>query len=88
MPRRESAQLNIRSAFARRRVSELARRTGMTATEVVEEALRAYVPPGEPKVVGTLVRRGPVLVQPAGKQRKVTLVEAEAVLEAVRSREP
>jgi hypothetical protein len=87
MPRRNAAQLNIRSAFARQRVRELARRTGMTATEVVEDALRGYVPPTEPKAVGTLVRRGPLLVRPATRKRKVTLAEVEAALEAVRGRE-
>jgi hypothetical protein len=87
MPRRDATQLNIRSAFARQRVHELARRTGMTATQIVEDALRGYVPSTEPKAVGTLVRRGPLLVRPADKRRKVTSAEAEAALEAVRSRD-
>ena len=30
----------------------------MTATQVVEDALRAYTPPGAVRAVGALVRRG------------------------------
>lgn len=88
MSRRNVAQLNIRSAFARDRVREVARRTGMTATEIVEDALRGYVPPAEPRAVGPLVRRGPLLVFPASKKRKIKLSEAESALAAVRRRLP
>jgi hypothetical protein len=86
MPRRNATQLNIRSAFARERVREIARRTGMTATEIVEDALRGYVPMVEPEVVGNLVRRGPLLVLPIGRRRKVKLAEANAALDATRER--
>jgi hypothetical protein len=88
MPRRNTAQLNIRSAFVREKVRDVVRRTGMTATEVVEDALRGYVPMAEPQAVGTLVRRGPILVRPARKGQKVTQAQAEAALEVVRSRKP
>jgi hypothetical protein len=60
----------------------------MTATEIVEDALRGYIPPAEPHAVGPLVRRGPLLIFPAGKKRKIRLSEAEAALDAVRSRIP
>jgi hypothetical protein len=83
MPRTEPTQLNVRSSFARRRVHELVRQTGMTATEIVEDALRGYVPPASAAGVGRLVRRGPVLVCPASG-RKVTLAEANAALKTVR----
>jgi hypothetical protein len=86
MPRRDSAQLNIRSAFAHARAHEIARRTGMTATEVVEDALRGYVPAAGPTPVGTLVRRGPVLVRPATGGRRVSLKQANAALDAARDR--
>ena len=86
MPRSDNAQLNIRSAYARARAHEIARRTGMTATEVVEDALRGYVPPAGPERVGGLVRRGPVLVKPSGG-RSVTRREADEALEAVRGRD-
>ena len=86
MPRAQSAQFNIRSAFVRKRVHELAKLTGMTATQVVEDALRGYVPPGQPVPVGRLVRKGPLLVIPA-HGRKITLAEANAALEAVRMRD-
>lgn len=85
MPRKDNAQLNIRSAFARARAHEIACRTGMTATEVVEDALRGYEPPasGPAEQVGTLVRRGPLLVQPA-HGRRVSHAEAEQALDASR----
>lgn len=64
MPRAVRDQFNIRSAFARQRAHEIAQQTGMTASQVVEEALRAYAPaPAEP--VGRLVRKGRLLVMPA-----------------------
>ena len=85
MSRREAAQLNIRSTFARDRVRELARRMGMTATEIVEDALRGYIPPSEYRAVGALVQRGPLLVFPAGRKRMISLPEAQAALETVRS---
>ena len=86
MPRADNAQLNIRSAYARNRVREIASRTGMTATEVVEDALRGYVPPAAPEPVEGLVRRGPVLVKLAQGQH-VTFDEADQALQAVRDRE-
>ena len=85
MPRADNAQLNIRSAYARNRAREIARRTGMTTTEVVEEALRGYVPPAAFEPVHGLVRRGRVLVKPA-QGRHVTQEEADQALEAVRGR--
>lgn len=85
MPRVERVQLNIRSSFARKRAHELARQTGMTTTEVVEEALRGYVPPAATARLGRLVRRGPVLVMPT-LGRKVSLKETNAALDAVRER--
>jgi hypothetical protein len=84
MSRQDTAQLNIRSAFARQRAHEIARRTGMTATEVIEDALRGYVPATEPTQVGALVRRGPVLVRPASDRRRVSLAEANQALAAAR----
>lgn len=86
MSRTENIQLNVRSAFARARAQELARLTGMTATQVVEDALRGYVPPGTAAKVGKLVKRGPILVRPSGGAR-VSLEEANAALEAARERD-
>lgn len=86
MPRADNAQLNIRSAYARNRAREIARRTGMTTTEIVEDALRGYVPPVAPEPVEGLVRRGRVLVKPA-QGRHVTQDEADQALEAVRGRD-
>ncbi|SDC26645.1 hypothetical protein SAMN05444678_102133 [Sphingomonas sp. YR710] len=85
MSRTISTQFNVRSSFARQRAHELARQTGMTATQIVEEALRAYVPP-KTAPVGRLVRRGSILVLP-GSGRTITLEGANAALEAVRNRD-
>ncbi len=87
MPRVDNTQLNIRSAYARNRAREIARRTGMTTTEIVEDALRGYVPPAVSQPVDGLVRRGPVLVKLAQGGRHVTQNEADQALEAVRERD-
>jgi hypothetical protein len=86
MARTENAQLNVRSAYARKRTQELAKLTGMTATEVVEDALRGYVPPAPIVAAGKLVRRGAILVRPADG-RKVSLKKANAALDASRERD-
>ncbi|PZU06550.1 MAG: hypothetical protein DI606_17905 [Sphingobium sp.] len=84
MGRVENIQLNVRSAFARDRVHALSRLTGMTASEVIEDALRGYVPPGVPANTGKLVRRGALLVRPSG-DKPVSLESANEALD--RSRE-
>jgi hypothetical protein len=86
MSRVDQVQFNVRSAFARTRAHELAKLTGMTATQVVEEALRSYAPPGAASETGRLVRRGPILVRPADG-KLVTLAEADTALNAVRERD-
>lgn len=84
MARTESTQLNIRSRFARERAAMLARKTGMTTTQVVEEALRAYLPPSDGEVSARLVRKGAILVKPAGESR-VSLHDANSMLDEVRA---
>lgn len=82
---RPDPQLNIRSAYARQRAATLAHATGMTATQVVEEALRAYTPPLAAHRVappGMLERRGALLVRPGGAA--VSLAAANAALNAAR----
>ena len=81
MSRRASPQLNVRSSFARDRAAALSLATGMSTTQIVEEALRAYTPPVA-SVPGKLVRRGELLVRPGGE--RVTLDEANAALDASR----
>lgn len=66
------------------RFDEIAQRTGMTATEVIEDALRGYVPDTEQKPVGTLVRRGPLLVLPGLARLCVSLREASEALDVGR----
>lgn len=85
MARTESQQLNIRSRFARERAAVLAHETGMTTTQVVEEALRAYVPPPPDPASPRLIRKGPILVLSSQGRRVVTLEEANAMLEATRT---
>ncbi len=86
MGRADQTQFNVRSAFAKARARELAALTGMTVTQIVEDALRGYVPPGGEKTVGRLVRKGPLLVMPS-QGRKITLEETNAEIEAGRNRE-
>jgi hypothetical protein len=86
MARSARVQLNVRSTFARERARELAKLTGMTATQVVEEALRAYSPPGGASAPGRLVRRGPILVRPSNGET-ISLADAEAALNDVRRRD-
>jgi hypothetical protein len=83
MARTANTQLNIRSQFARDRAALLARETGMTTTQVVEEALRAYRPPPDRAVPRGLVRRGPLLVMPAG-DRQISLEQANDALAETR----
>lgn len=86
MSRANPVQFNVRSAFARARAQELAKLTGMTATQVVEDALRGYVPPGAPSQTGRLVRRGPLLVRPSNGER-ISFDEANAALDQMRERD-
>ena len=86
MSRAAHVQFNVRSAFARTRAHELARLTGMSATQVVEDALRGYVPPGAAIAAGRLVQRGPILVRPS-EGETITFMESEAALNAVREGE-
>lgn len=65
MASRELDQLTIHSRFAYDRATWLATKTGMSTDEVVEEALRAYVPPTQEPPPGGLVREGKLLVFPA-----------------------
>jgi hypothetical protein len=84
MARIEAVQFNIRSRFARERAAALSRQTGLTTTQVVEEALRAYQPPTQDEVGARLVRKGAILVKPNHADR-VSLAEAEAALDATRT---
>jgi hypothetical protein len=86
MARVDNVQLNVRSAFARDRVHALSKLTGMTASEVIEDALRGYVPPGLPANTGKLVRRGALLVRPSTGKR-ISLEEANEALDRSRERD-
>lgn len=86
MSRTDRVQFNVRSAFARSRAHELAKLTGMTVVQVVEEALRGFVPPSTDLKVVRLVQRGPIMVW-AGGGTKISLAEADAALNEVRERD-
>lgn len=77
-------QLNIRSRFARERASALARQTGMTTTQVVEEALRAFHPPGSKPAPAGMVWKGRLLVKMA-TGRTIGLDESLAAIEDARN---
>jgi hypothetical protein len=81
-----SDQLNVRSVFARTRASELAKRTGMSTDQVVEEALRAYQPPPTGIRPGGLVEKHGLLVKRKGRVQ-VTERQVEAELEKIRGGE-
>ena len=83
MGRLDNIQLNVRSAFARNRVHALVKLTGMTASEVIEDALRGYVPPGVPANTGNLVRRGALLIRPA-TGKTISLETANEALDHIR----
>lgn len=78
MARAENTPFNVRSRFARQRAEDLALQTGLSVTQVVEGALRAYAPPVEP---GRRVRHRLILVMPA-LEKSITWAEAEAALAA------
>lgn len=84
MPRANTTQPNIRSAYARHRTREIVDRTGMVTTEI-EDIPRGHVPPIASEPINGLVLRGSVLVKPA-QGRHVTHDEASQALEAVRDR--
>lgn len=85
MDARRTSRFNIRSDFVRQRAHELAAQTGMTATQVVEEAMRAYSPPIEGERVGNLVRRGWLLVGSSYDGKPVTLEQTNADIEEIRN---
>ncbi len=89
MPRKQSAQLNIRSDYARERVAELAAETGKSATQVVEDAIRAYRPPPPVDEVlpPGLVRDGKLLVLAAQGRKPTTMDETLAGIDEDRNRE-
>lgn len=84
MARPDQTQLNVRSQFARERAAALARQTGMSTTKVVEEALRAFDPPGERIAPEGMVWKGRILVKKA-TGRTITLEESLAAIDAARS---
>ena len=87
MGRIDNSQFNIRSAFARKRARELAEESGMSVTQVVEEALRSYAPPPlERPPSDRLSRRGKLLVIKGDPNRRFTLDEINAGIEADRNR--
>jgi hypothetical protein len=76
-------QLSVRSKFASARASKLAKLTGMTITQIVEDALRAYQPPTR-IVPGGLIEKGGLLVKPKARA-EVTHFQVDAELEEIRS---
>lgn len=79
-------QLNVRSQFARARASQLARATGMSVTQVVEDALRAYQPARQVVRPAGLIEKAGLLVKPKGSF-EATQLEVDAELEKIRAGE-
>ena len=89
MPRKSSAQLNIRSETARRLVNELMITTGMSATQIVEDAIRVYRPPRaeeRPVPPGMELLDGFLVMQSRG--HRITLEDTNRAIDADRNRDP
>ena len=83
MPATRPAQTNIRSDVVRRRIAEVTARTGMTATQFLEEAVLRYDPP--PEFVGPRIRRkGRLLVITPPPGVTITLEQINADIAADR----
>lgn len=85
MPRRSTAQLNIRSDEARNAVARLAAETGRSATSIIEDALRQYSANlgHQFPVPDTMCLEGPFAVRRATGQR-LTLADTNRGIEADR----
>ena len=80
------AQINVRSDIVRRRVDEVTARTGMTATQYLEEAVLRHDPPPEILPPG-LKRVGRLLVLTLPDGVVFGLDEINAAIEADRNGE-
>jgi hypothetical protein len=80
------AQTNIRSDIVKRRIREVTARTGMSATQFLEEAVMRYDPPAEVLPPG-LHRKGWLLVATLPEGRTINLDDINAAIEADRSGE-
>jgi hypothetical protein len=89
MPRSANIQLNIRSEPAKARATALARATGKSVTQVVEEAVLAYrpQPPSEEILPEGLVRKGRFLVLDKNGGRKITLADTNRMINDARNRD-
>lgn len=83
-PKQQSDQLNVRSRFARARAAQIAMTTGMSITQVVEDALRAYQPALRRADRPGLIEEGRLLVLSKGG-RKISHDQVEAQLDEIRS---
>lgn len=81
-----TTQLSVRSRFARGRASTLAKVTGMSITQVVEDALRAYQPARTLSRPGGLIEKAGILVKPKGAV-EITHSQVETEFEKIRSGE-
>lgn len=79
-----TTQLSVRSRFARGRASALAKVTGMSITQVVEDALRAYQPAQRLSQPGKLIEKAGILVKPKSSV-EITHSQVETELEKIRS---
>jgi len=82
---RRTSQFNVRSPYLRERVPELAAELGMTSTQVLEEAVRAFASRRPDIIPDGLERVGKFLVGHTYNRQLVTLEEANKWIELDRS---
>jgi hypothetical protein len=89
MSRSANIQLNIRSEPAKTRATALARASGKSVTQVVEEAVLAYrpQPPSEEVLPEGLIRKGQFLVLNRNRGRKITLADTNRMIADARNRD-
>lgn len=87
MAQARQSQVNIRSDFAAERIRTLSERTGMTVTEVVEEAVRGYTPPGAGEAPEGMEWAGPFLVFKTEGRPPISVDTLLAAIDEARDRD-
>ena len=87
MDARRTSQFNVRSPYLRERVPELAAELGLTSTQLLEEAVRAFAVSRRREAPEGLKWKGRFLVGRTFDGRPVTLEETNAWIDLDRCSE-